>query len=147
MKKCLVAVVLAALVSACSSTVDSPAVLAESIGDQLAEEVLTPLVWAAEDATSWSESQPDLVLGAIHELPLPADVDDLIPGTHMQGGRLDDGSAYVGIAIAVFRKSGSDFCMVVALGTDGQVKAGPAIGEPLEMCEGAEIPNLLEPTS
>lgn len=147
MKNRLVAVVLVLHIGACSSTSESPAVLAESIGAQLAEELLAPLVWAAEDATSWSESQPDLVLGAIHDLPLPADVEDLIPGSHMQGGRLEDGSAYVGIAIAVFRKSESDFCMVVALGTDGQVKAGPAVGEPMEMCEGAEIPNLLQPTS
>lgn len=41
----------------------------------------------------------------------------------------------------------SDFCMVVALGSDGQVEAPPVVADPMEMCQGAEIPSLLAPPS
>ena len=53
----------------------------------------------------------------------------------------------MGIAIAVLLQGEPDFCMVMALVTDGNMEARPVAVEPLELCEGAEIPNLLEPAS
>jgi hypothetical protein len=145
--KLLVAVmaVLAVVVGACSSTPDGRIVLAESIGAQLAEQMRTPLAEAADD---WANEQVgELLVSAINHLALPEDVEDLISGQHRQAGRDDEAFAYVGTTIAVFRYSEPDFCMVVALGSDGQVEARPVVAEPMEMCQGAEMPNLLAPTS
>lgn len=140
--------VVVAVISACSSTPEDRVVLAESVGSQLAEQVRAPLTEAAGDAAAGAKDQVgELLVSALHDLALPEDVEDLIPGPALQAGWNDEGFAYVGAGIAVFRSTESDFCMVVSLGSDGQVEARPVAGEPLEMCEGAQIPNLLGPTT
>lgn len=138
-------VVLAVVVGACSSTPDGRIVLAESIGTQLAEQIRPLLAEAAEAAgdTAADSQVGELLVSAIHDLALPEDVEDLIPGRHVQGGQDDEGFAYVGTAIAVFRFNEPDFCMVVAVGSDRQLEALPVVAEPTEMCQGAEIPDLL----
>ena len=143
-----VLLVLVAVISACSSTPDNRVVLAESIGSQLAEQIRTPLSEAAGDPAAGARDQVgELLVGAIHDLALPEDVEDLIPGQNRQAGRNDEGFAYVGTAIAVFRYNEPDFCMVVAVGSDGQVEARPVVAEPAERCQSAEIPKLLARTS
>ena len=123
-------------------------VLAESIGAQLAEQIRTPLAEAAGDAAAGAKDQiGELLVSTINDLALPEDVEDLIPGPHRQAGWNDEGFAYVGTAIAVFRYSEPDFCMVVALSSDGQVEARPVAAEPAEMCDGAEIPDLVALTN
>jgi hypothetical protein len=140
--------VLVAVTSACSSTPDGRVVLAESMGAQLAEQIRAPLAGAAGDPAAGAVDQVgELLVSAIHDLALPEDVEDLIPGLHRQAGWDGEGFGYVGTAIAVFRYSEPDFCMVVAVASDGQVEARPVLAEPAEMCDGAEIPDLLALTS
>jgi hypothetical protein len=135
------AAVLVMLAGACASDPDPRVALAVSIGDQLVEPMSAPLSDAVASIDVY-EGLGDLLIGAIHDLARPEDVDDLIPGSEIQTGRDDEGLAYVATAIAVFRASQTDFCMVVALASDGRVEARPVVAEPVGRCEGAQLPDL-----
>ncbi|MDF1596793.1 MAG: hypothetical protein P1T08_12005 [Acidimicrobiia bacterium] len=135
------ATVLVVLAGACASDPDPKVALAVSIGDQLAEPMSASLTDAVGSIDVY-ERLDDLLVGAILDLALPDGVDELIPGSELQTGRDDEGLAYVATAIAVFRAAESDFCMVVALASDGRVEARPVVAEPVGRCEGAELPDL-----
>ncbi len=137
-------VAMSLLAAGCSSDATAKETLAESIGTQLAVAISTPL-----DDYAISRDVGDLtelLTGAINDLALPGGVEQLSPGSEMNSGS-NGVFGWVSTSIAVFRTDETDFCMVVAIGSDGQIEAHPAAAEPVQSCGSAPLPKLEPPSA
>ena len=126
------------LLAACSY-VDPRVEMATAIGDELAASLADPIAQAA--ATGEAEGHEALgaaLDNALDEMALPSEVDRILQGTH-SGGSIGDGYADVDTSLLVFPVDNeSMFCMVFGMSSTGEVVARPALGDPFDLCAGAE---------